>query len=688
MPNVNPNKPGADPDWALSHGTKNHVGEYVQNSDITKHLLQCASDIQRGSFHNKAAQNSSSDSTRSSNPNNEVPSPDLSTSNNAANATLPKNHNSDDTYEVYQLNVKASSNDSSPQKSKLSVASYAQQYEESYEERTKFNKKKSSFYDNNGVPDTYPFLNSYNISHTDNANRKYDNGAHQENNSIGGGNPQNNSTQHASMCDQCRGVRPNENEGESVWGPHNLENFRLGKKETSKWGSPKWGPEKEEQRSEVRCEVEIDSPNDVPNEQGSSSCASLGPAHGYPKGQTQNDGDGNKKSVQNCDVDKQSENFCINRERAMSHTKIFNYAGSEERKITKPKDKTNTFVPKYKNLSAKEIHFNSLAGNDNITILAANKMKLDLTKLSEKNEDTLPDVYPFHLSRDTKNEEEKKRAHKPPCLEKLYPTNFNYINTYNNNNSDITLEERRNYMHSSHIFDCDDNKMDQHYEKRSKNTTEVVTHRITKDVSNVDSEKEEKRKVNPLYSDLFGRKTPDINHNAPCQKIIPTTLNCNWMYCPINSKKYSEQSINSFDYLQSCEKGNFNRKSYFHKEVYDDERKKILHEAVQKGTRASLRVHMESILQDGANYNLEECNHVEATYLILHNIKDSVSDDEIKDAVRKSGAFVVTYEPEYDFLCDTRKSNAKLCIRHANGKEGLNLLTSLLAQLEITVQRM
>ncbi|GAB66846.1 hypothetical protein PCYB_101960 [Plasmodium cynomolgi strain B] len=670
MPNVNSNKPGADPDWALalSRGANNHVGEYVQNSNNTKDPLQCASNIQRGSFHNKAAPNSCSDSTRSSNPNNEVPSPDLSTSNNGANTALPKNHNNDDTYEVYQLNVKSSSNDSSPQKSKLSVSSYSQQYEESYEERTKFNKKKSSFYDNNSVPDSYPFLHSYNISHTDNANRKHDNGAHQQNNSSGGGTPQKNSTQHASMCDQHGAGGPNENEGESVWGPDNLGNFRLDKK-----GASKWGPEKEEQRSGVRCEVggevgggvggEVGShpQNGLPNEQDSASCASLGPAEGSPKGHTQKDGDGNKLSVHNYDVDKLYEDFYVNRERAMSHTKIFNYAGSEEMKITKPKDKTNTFVPKYNNLSAKEIHFNSLAGNDNITILAANKMKLDLTKLSEKNEDALPD---------------------------LYPTNFNYINTYNNNNADITLEERRNYMNSSHIFDCDDNKMEQYYEKGSKNTTEVVTHRISKDVTNVDSEKEEKRKVNPLYSDLFGRKTPDINNKAPCEKIMPTTLNCNWLYCPIDSRKYSEQSINSSDYLQSCEKGNFNRKSYFDKEVYDNEKKKILQEAIQKGARASLRVHMQSILQDGANYNLEDCNHVEATYLTLHNIKDCVSDEEIKDAVRKSGAFVVTYEPEYDFLCDRRKSNAKLCIRHANGKEGLNLLTSLLAQLEITVQLM
>ncbi|ANQ08766.1 Uncharacterized protein PCOAH_00029410 [Plasmodium coatneyi] len=685
MPNVNANKPGAGPDWtiALSHGNNNHVGEYVQNSDNVKDPLQCASNSQRGSFHNKAAQNSCSDSTRSSNPNNEVPSPDLSTSNSAANAALPKNHNNDDTYELYQLNVKSNSNDSSPQKSKLSVASYTQQYEESYEERTKFNKKKSSFYDNNGVPDSYPFLHSYNISHTDNANRKYDNGAQQQNNYSGGGTPEKNNTQHPSMFDQGGAGGPNENEGVSMWGPDNLENFRLGRK-----GASNWGPEKEESGSGVRCDVGSDSPNGLPNEHGNASCASVGAAECSPQGHTQNDGDGNKLSVHNYDVDKRYQNFCSNRERAMSHTKIFNYEGSEEEKITNPKGKANTFVPKYNNLSAKEIHFNSLAGNDNITILAANKMKLDLSKFSEKNEDALPDVYPFHLSRDTKNGEEKKRAHRPPCLEKLYPTNFNYINTYKNNNADISLEERRSYMNSSHIFDCYDNKMEQPYQKGCENTTEVVTHRISKDVTNVDNEKEEKRKVNPLYSDLFGRKTPDINHNAPCEKIMPTTLNCNWMYSPIDSRKYSEQSFNSSDYLQSCEKGNFNRKSFLGKEVYDDEKKKILQEAIEKGSRALFRVHMQSILHDGVNYNLEDCNHVEATYLILHNIRDCVSDDEIKDAVRKSGAFVVTYEPEYDFLCNRRKSNAKLCIRHANGKEGLNLLSNLLAQLAITVQFM
>ncbi|CAA9988614.1 conserved Plasmodium protein, unknown function [Plasmodium knowlesi strain H] len=684
MPNVNTNKPGASPDWALalSHGAKNHVGEYVQNSGNTKNPLNCGSNSQRGSFHNKAAQNSCSDSTRSSNPNNEVSSLDLSTSNNAEKDALPKNHNNDDTYELYQLNVKSSSQDPSAEKSKLSVASYIQQYDESYEERTKFNKKKSSFYDNNGVPDSYPFLHTYNISHTDNANSNYDNALHQQNNSSGGATPQKNNTQHDSMCDQGAAARTKDNEGESIRRPDNLENFRLGRKGTSKWGI-----ENKDHQNGVRNDVESNSPNSLPNEQSSATYTCLGPNEVSPKEHTQNNGDGNRLSMHKHDVDKLYQNFCFNREKAMSHTKIFDYAGCEEEKLTKPKNKTSTFVPKYKNLSAKEIHFNSLAGNDNITILAANKMKLDLSKLSEKNEHALPDVYPFHLSSDTKNEEEKKRAHKP-YLEKLYPTNFNYINTYKNNNANISLEERRSYMNSSHIFDCYDNKMEEPYQKESENTREVVTNRISRDVKNVDNEKEEKRKVNPLYSDLFGRKTPDINQNAPCEKIMPTTLNCNWMYCPIDTRKYSEQSFNSSDYLQSCEKGNFNRKSYFGKEVYDDERKKILQEALQKGSRALFKVHMQSILQDGAKYNLEDCNHVQATYLILHNIKDCVSDEEIKDAVRKSGAFVVTYEPEYDFLCNRRKSNAKLCIRHANGKEGLNLLTNLLAQLDITVHFM
>ncbi|GAW81336.1 hypothetical protein, conserved [Plasmodium gonderi] len=677
MSNVNINGPCFSPNVGHEYPNpgNSNTGKITQNNDTIKDSMQFCNIGKEMNFQNKPAHNSCSDSTRSSNPNNEIYPPDFFISNNLNDTSVSRNHNNDDTYEIYQLNVKTCSNDFLPEKSKTSVVGNTQHQEQTYKERTKYNKKKSTFYDNNTTSNSNMFfLNAYNNDHTDNSNRHYDYGNLTENKDNGKGLPQEKKIQHHSECDKSgRGVS-NEIQEESRWDPDNLGKFRLGN------------------NKESICGVSKEDIENVEQTNGHGKISATHPdalSDGSSKNQIQNNNEGNRLNMQNGDIDKRYEHFHMNRERAFSHTKIFDYVENDEIKMLKPKDKTNTFVPKYNNLSAKEIHFNSLAGNDSITILAANKMKLDLTKLPEKTKNVLPDVYPFHLSNDMKNENGRNRENKPPCLEKIYPTNFNYINTYNKNNADITLEERRHYMNSSHIFDCYDNKTEQSYLEKNKDTTDDITlYRSKKDETNLDNEKEEKRKLNPLYSDLFGRKTPDINQNVHCEKIMPTTLNCNWMYCPINSRKYSDPSTKPSDYLESYEKANFKRKSHFYNDVYDNERKKILQEAIQKGTRASLRVHLQSMLQDDISYNLDECNKVEVAVLFLHNIKDSVSDDQIKQAVKKSGAYVVSYQPEYDFLCNRRKSNAKLCIRYANGREGLNLLTSLFNELEITVQFM
>ncbi|CRG92989.1 conserved Plasmodium protein, unknown function [Plasmodium gallinaceum] len=388
--------------------------------------------------------------------------------------------------------------------------------------------------------------------------------------------------------------------------------------------------------------------------------------------------DKDKKSLNGFTRDELYGSASINRERNMNHTKIFDYVESDNDKKHKQKNMINTFVPKYKNLSAKEVHYNSLSGNDNITVLAANQIKIDLNRLSEKSKDILPNVYPFNLSSDFKND--KKNENKAQ-LEKLYPTNYNYINNYNKNNSDISLEQRRYNMNSSRIFDCDYDTKEGNSEKFKSETN--ISYKHKGDIEKVDIEKEEKRKLNPMYSDLFGRKTPDINQNANYEKIMPATMKNNWIYDARNTKKYSELYFKSSDNLEYNGTEKFHRKSYFDKDGYDN--KKRLQDAIQKGSKISLQAHLQSTLQCENNYNPSDYNNVEAYYLSLHNIRDSITDEEVKKVIKNSNAHIVSYESEYDLLSNKRKNNAKLCIRHNKGKHGLILLMNLLSQLDIKV---
>ncbi|CDO63099.1 conserved Plasmodium protein, unknown function [Plasmodium reichenowi] len=381
----------------------------------------------------------------------------------------------------------------------------------------------------------------------------------------------------------------------------------------------------------------------------------------------------------------------INREKNMKHTIIFDYVENEKDKnINKEKNKkqVNTFVPKYNNLSPKEIHYNSLCGNDNITILEANKIKLDLNKLSEedkrKKNNELPDQYPFHLCNEFKNDMQSKN--KPTYVEKIYPTNYHYINNYNKNNEDISIEQRRYNMNSSHIFDYCLDTNEKKLEKNSIEKKKICIYEIKKPEQNsMDIEKEQKRKINPMYSDLFGRKTPDVNENITYEKIIPTTINSNWIYCPIDGRKYSDGLYyKSSDNLENNKKENFHRKSFFKHDGYDNTKR--LQDAIKRGSKVSLQAHLQSALQnDMTTYIPTDYHNVEAIYLSLSNLKDSVTDEQIKKLIKNSGAHIVSYIPEYDLFSNRRKSNAKLCIRYNMGNNGLNLLLNMFEQVDIKV---
>ncbi|KAI4837762.1 hypothetical protein MKS88_003177 [Plasmodium brasilianum] len=689
--------PGKSGDYSSDN---NHdVVENTHNNDIPDDNILSANNNNYNIHKNNvnSAIEIKDNSISSSGDNNDISTLHITVSDNSTNVSLSKNNSNDDDnyveYEKYNLNKKSSSDNFLSHKSDHSVSIHAQENEETYKERTKYNKKKSSFFHekspefNNNYPS---YFNTLNDNTVNNPNRnymtvprknKFDSDVHLHNmDKLDGANRVNEIN--SANCD----ISSNE---------HNDD-----KRNISNCGSDDYSSQRVDNSGQPNKDLQME--NEIKSCKLSQNCENS-PLDKNQKKTEQMDRSGEKRLSE--DIETYNTHLCnngrndthrynyitqdihqdfhVNRERAMSHAKIFDYVeynNGPDNIICRQKDKRkNTFIPKYKNLSAKEIHYNSLSGNDNITILAANKIKLDLNKLSESNQDALPDVYPFHLSKDLKSEKnEDKLVH----LEKLYPTNYNYINNYSKNNCDITIQQRRYNMNSSHIFDYDE------YEKKEENNEKNNPINIESymDKQNIDTEKEEKRKLNPFYTDLFGRKTPDINQNVQCEKIMPTTMNCNWMYCPVDGKKYTAQMYKSAEYLEYNRKENFHRKSYFDKDGYD--KKQRLLEAMQKGTRASLQVHLQSNLQDDKTYNLEYYNNVEATYLSLQNIKESLSDDEIKQVIKKSGAYIVTYEPEYDLFSNKRKSNAKLVIRHANGKETLNLLLSLLSQLDIKAQVM
>ncbi|VWU49272.1 conserved protein, unknown function [Hepatocystis sp. ex Piliocolobus tephrosceles] len=392
-------------------------------------------------------------------------------------------------------------------------------------------------------------------------------------------------------------------------------------------------------------------------------------------------------------IDDRSDSFYVNRVKDLNHTKIFyennSYNGSKTYN-SKKKNINSDFVPKYKQLSSKEALYNNLIGNDNITVLAANQIKLDLSKLPQKDMNLLPDVYPFHLSAENKknnnNTINNNNNNKNIRLEKLYPTNYNYINNYNTKNADITLEERRNYMNSSHIFEYDSEKYVDVKNEQNKNLN-MITNITNYKLYNIDIEKDEKRKQNPMYTDLFGRKTPDVNKNMSCSKNMSTDINNNSINLTKDCNNNYDKSYDTYaNYLKEHGKESFHRVSKFSKDSFDC--RKQLQAALEKGSKACLQVNLKSYIQDDTNTSTSTSNNndnikLDVAYFSLQNINDSITDDEIKQVVKNSQSYLVNYQSEYDVLSNRKKGNAKLCIKHPNGKEGINLVITLLSQLGI-----
>ncbi|ETB62436.1 hypothetical protein YYC_01008 [Plasmodium yoelii 17X] len=591
------------------------------------------------------------------------------------------------------ISNKNSTDDSYSQKSNYNIVINSHNSNDSYNERTKYNKKKSFFSDYNVVPNHSPFFD-------DNKNRI----SKETSNNIFSGNS---NCENKNSCNITNDVYKDTHYNIISANNNHSENDILYQKEKTylnrndkdhgydnnySYNPPKNNTNKNGHENSLNnYKLTNNNNNKIYIEETNVTYdGEKRPSNVSEMYNLRDD-----KHVNNLNNDYLKKNYiykslCMNREKTMGHTKIFDYveckSGDENNNISKHKNKNSEFIPKYKNLTAKEIHYNSLSGNDNITVLEANKIKLDINKISNKNIDPLPDVYPFKLSKEYCKNEVK--------LEKLYPANYKYINNYNKNNANISIEERRNNMHSSHIFDydCDDNK-NQTKNENYRNTNTILPHTYNttnnNNISNDDknAEKNENRKKYPLYSDLFGRTTPNINKTIPCEKIMPTTMNSNWMYCPINNKRYSGETTQNSDYLKCPGKTNFHRKSYFHNDGYDCRKK--LQEAIGKGSKASFQMHLQSFINPINNddidnyYNNNNHGNVQVTYLHLQNIKDSITDDQIKTAIKQSGSYIVSYEPEFDIFSNKRKSNAKLCIRHPNGKDNLNILFNLFDELDI-----
>lgn len=385
------------------------------------------------------------------------------------------------------------------------------------------------------------------------------------------------------------------------------------------------------------------------------------------------------------------------KEKNMSHTNIFDFVDSNKYDengkdgISRKKKSMDTFVPRYKNVSAREALLKNLLGNDSITVLAANSMIVDTTVSPDKISDSLPNVYPFNVSdrlKLTEIDEEKKKR-----IPKLLPTNYNYVNNYNKNNGhDVTLSQIRNNMNSSHIFDTQESYEEEQKDllEKEKNTLPVEKNwyndKALKDQKDT-MEIQDKRKNNPMYTEMFGRKTPDTSVTQK-EKLLSMTMQNNWMYHASDVKKYAEpfdeQKTNQgYENVDPYEHERFYRKSYFGKDGYDNTKR--LQEALKKGSTFALQAHLQSSFQsqDIHKKNPHDINKVETFYLKLYNIKDSLTDDDIKRIVRDSQAHLVSYQPDYDLLSNIRKPTAKLCIRHNKGKMGLECLQNMLLEVQI-----
>ncbi|CAD2099143.1 conserved Plasmodium protein, unknown function [Plasmodium vinckei brucechwatti] len=686
MINQNGNKPSTSadmPDYNLNNNNKESIEKGYKNENLPNNM---GSDndknslVYDNSYHNNSITNIKNDRYSSK----------LFISDNSTNGSISNKNSTDE---------------SCSQKCNYNIVISSHNSNDSYKERTKYNKKKSFFSDYNAAPNNHP-------NYGDNKNRMFN----ETSNNIFSGQSNyedksscnSSSSTHKDTSYHISGTNNSCSENRNLYQKGKTYIDRNDNNKDYKYdnsvalsGDSHHGTNYTYTSQKIKQNKNYDENNlgnyklnnnkiyvEEKNEASALSDGEKRPSNASEMYNLRDD-----KCVNNLNNDDLKKNYiykslCMNREKTMGHTKIFDYvdckSGDENNSISKHKNKTNEFIPKYKSLTPKEIHYNSLSGNDNITVLEANKIKLDMNKISNKNTDPLPDVYPFKLSKEYSKNEVK--------LEKLYPANYNYINNYNKNNANISIEERRNNMNSSHIFDydCDDNKNNTkngHY--RSTNTILPYIYNESKPNDNKNTEKDENRKKYPLYSDLFGRTTPNINQTIPCEKIMPTTMNSNWMYCPINNKKYSGESNKNSDYLKYSGKTNFHRKSYFHNDGYDCRKK--LQEALGKGSKASFQVHLQSFINpnnnnDTDNYNNINYTNMQVTYMHLQNIKDSITDDEIKATIKQSGSYIVNYEPEFDIFSNKRKSNAKLCIRHPSGKDSLNILLNFFDELGIKVR--
>lgn len=397
----------------------------------------------------------------------------------------------------------------------------------------------------------------------------------------------------------------------------------------------------------------------------------------------------------------QRENASFFREKNMSHTKIFDYKEPDNFDETHgqkghKKKFVDTFVPRYKNLSARETLLKNLSGNDNITVLAANSMEFDRNSYTNKEPANLPNVYPFNISERVNTTVENIETRKN--RQKLLPANYNYVNSYTSSSrNDMSLSQIRNHMNSSHIFDTEESHQQK---KNSYSTGEGVNNLIR--MAPHDEEKLgenriekmdmiEKRKKNPMYTDMFGRKTPDVDiHEPQKEKLLSATMQNNWIYHSSDVKKYaapsSDVSNNDYEFFDTLEPGQdkFHRKSYFTRDGYDNTKR--LQDALKKGSTYALQAHLQSSFQsenEDKKTNTTDIHKVQIYYLTLYNLKDSVHDEDIKQIVKNSEAYLVSYKPHYDLLSNVRKSTAKLCIRHNKGKQGLEHLQHLFSQVQI-----
>lgn len=358
------------------------------------------------------------------------------------------------------ISNKNSTDESCTQKSNYNIVISSHNSDDSYKEKTKYNKKKSFFSDYNVVPNNYPvYDNNKNRMVNETSNNIFSGHSNCENkNSCNISNDvykyphynitsaNNSNSENVTLYQKEKNYldhnnnNNNDNNNDKNYGYDNNVVLSADSYHGTNYSynSPKNSTNKNDHKNNLN-NYKLNNNKIYIEEKNETSVTSDGEKRPSNVSEMYNLRD--DKRVNNLNNDYLKKNYiykslCMNREKSMGHTKIFDCieckSGDENNSIPKHKNKTSEFIPKYKSLTAKEIHYNSLSGNDNITVLEANKIKLDMNKISNKSIDPLPDVYPFKLSKEYSKNEAK--------LEKLYPANFNYINNYNKNNANISIE--------------------------------------------------------------------------------------------------------------------------------------------------------------------------------------------------------------------------------------------------------